>query len=67
MDAARPSSRRCVSGRCHDRHPAQKTHRSLAELTSTWRERAAGHVPEDEQLAWVSSLAGRNDLPLLHT
>jgi conjugative relaxase-like TrwC/TraI family protein len=45
----------------------QKTHRSLAELTSTWRERAAAHVPEDEQLAWVSSLAGRNDLPLLHT
>ena len=45
----------------------QKTHRSLAELTATWRERAAGHVPEDEQLAWVSSLAGRNDLPLLHT
>jgi conjugative relaxase-like TrwC/TraI family protein len=44
----------------------QKTHRSLTELTSTWRERAAGHVPEDEQLAWVSSLAGRNDLPLLH-
>ena len=45
----------------------QKTHRSLAELTATWRERAADHVPEDEQLAWVSSLAGRNDLPLLHT
>jgi len=44
----------------------QKTHRSLAELTATWRERAADHVPEDEQLAWVSSLAGRNDLPLLH-
>jgi conjugative relaxase-like TrwC/TraI family protein len=44
----------------------QKTHRSLAELTATWRERAAGHVPEDEQPAWVSSLAGRNDLPLLH-
>ena len=44
----------------------QKTHRSLTELTSNWRERAAGHVPEDEQLAWVSSLAGRNDLPLLH-
>jgi conjugative relaxase-like TrwC/TraI family protein len=45
----------------------EKSHRSLAELTSNWRERAAGHVPEDEQLAWVSSLAGRNDLPLLHT
>jgi hypothetical protein len=43
----------------------EKTHRSLTELTSTWRERAAAHVPEDEQLAWVSSLAGRNDLPLL--
>ncbi|MGO9150085.1 MAG: MobF family relaxase [Acidimicrobiales bacterium] len=43
----------------------QKTHRSLAELTATWRERAADHVSEDEQLAWVSSLAGRNDLPLL--
>ncbi len=45
----------------------EKTHRSLAELTSNWRERAAAHVPEDGQLAWVSSLAGRNDLPLLHT
>jgi hypothetical protein len=44
-----------------------KTHRSLTELTSTWRERAAEHVPEDEQLAWVSSLAGRNDLPMLRT
>jgi conjugative relaxase-like TrwC/TraI family protein len=43
----------------------EKTHRSLAELAATWRERAAAHVPEDEQLAWVSSLAGRNDLPLL--
>ncbi len=44
----------------------EKTHRSLAELISTWRERAAAHVPEEQQLAWVSSLAGRNDLPLLH-
>ena len=44
----------------------QKTHRNLGELTATWRERAAGHVPEEQQLAWVSSLAGRNDLPLLH-
>jgi len=43
----------------------EKTHRSLTELTSNWRERAAGHVPEEQQLAWVSSLAGRNDLPLL--
>ena len=43
----------------------EKTHRSLAELTATWRERAAAHVPEDELLAWVSSLSGHNDLPLL--
>ena len=27
--------------------------------------RAAGHVPEDEQVAWVASLRNRNDLPLL--
>ena len=44
-----------------------KTHRNLAELTDTWRERAASHVPEQEQLAWVSSLAGRNELPLLRS
>ena len=44
----------------------EKTYRSLAELTATWRDRAAGHVPEDEQQAWVTSLASRNDLPLLH-
>lgn len=43
----------------------EKSHRSLAELTGTWRERAATHVPIDQQVAWVSSLAGRNDLPLL--
>jgi conjugative relaxase-like TrwC/TraI family protein len=43
----------------------KKTHASLAVLTGTWRHRAAAHVPEGEQLAWVRSLAGRNDLPLL--
>jgi conjugative relaxase-like TrwC/TraI family protein len=43
-----------------------KTKRSLAELTECWRERAASHVAEDEQIAWVSSLKDRNDLPLLH-
>jgi conjugative relaxase-like TrwC/TraI family protein len=44
-----------------------KTKHSLAELTEGWRERAASHVAEDEQIAWVSSLKGRNDLPLLHS
>jgi hypothetical protein len=43
----------------------KKTHASLAELTGTWRERAAAHVAVEEQPAWVRGLAGRNDLPLL--
>jgi conjugative relaxase-like TrwC/TraI family protein len=43
---------------------ADKTHRSLAELTEEWRERATGYVGQ-AQVAWVSSLAQRNDLPLL--
>ena len=41
-----------------------KSHRSLAELTGEWRQRAAGHVGDD-QVAWVAGLKGRNDLPLL--
>ena len=44
-----------------------KTKHNLAELTEQWRGRAAGHVPEDEQVAWVSSLSNRNDLPLLQS
>jgi conjugative relaxase-like TrwC/TraI family protein len=42
-----------------------KTKHSLAELTDHWRERAASHIERDEQIAWVSSLRDRNDLPLL--
>jgi conjugative relaxase-like TrwC/TraI family protein len=42
-----------------------KTKHSLAELTDHWRERAASHIGKDEQIAWVSSLKDRNDLPLL--
>ena len=42
-----------------------KSHASLAELTEGWRERADRHVPRALQAAWVASLAGRNDLPLL--
>ena len=42
-----------------------KTKHSLAELTEEWRERAASHIAKDEQIAWVSSLKDRNDLPLL--
>ena len=41
-----------------------KSHRSLAELTQGWRQQATGYVGA-EQVAWVASLKGRNDLPLL--
>ena len=42
-----------------------KTHHSLSELTGAWRERAGNYVAGD-LTAWVSGLADRNDLPLLH-
>lgn len=41
-----------------------KGHRSLEELTEGWREQAAGYVGA-EQVASVTSLKDRNDLPLL--
>ena len=44
-----------------------KTKHSLAELTGQWRSRAASHVREDQQVAWVSSLKDRNELPLLRS
>ncbi len=43
-----------------------KSHRSLAELTEQWREQAAGYVGA-EQVAWLTSLKDRNDLPLLRS
>jgi conjugative relaxase-like TrwC/TraI family protein len=43
---------------------SDKTHLSLAELTDGWRSRARDHLG-DSQVAWVASLQGRNDLPLL--
>jgi conjugative relaxase-like TrwC/TraI family protein len=42
-----------------------KTHHSLAELTDAWRQRADPHVRRERQVAWVSGLKDRNDLPLL--
>jgi conjugative relaxase-like TrwC/TraI family protein len=42
-----------------------KVRHSLGELTDTWRSRAEAHVARDEQLAFVSSLKNRNELPLL--
>jgi conjugative relaxase-like TrwC/TraI family protein len=42
-----------------------KTHASLAELTDSWRRRAEVHVRREHQVAWVSGLKDRNDLPLL--
>jgi conjugative relaxase-like TrwC/TraI family protein len=43
----------------------EKSHRTLAELTDGWRERADDHVHRPTQVAWVASLRDRNDLPLL--
>lgn len=43
-----------------------KHHHSLAEQTEAWRERARQYIGEDTT-AWVSTLAGRNDLPLLRS
>jgi hypothetical protein len=43
-----------------------KTHRSLEELTAGWRDRARPYVGTETE-SWVSSLAGRNDLPLLRS
>lgn len=45
-----------------------KRHRSVADMTVDWRNRAARHLgPDQEHTAWVTSLAGRNELPLLHS
>ncbi len=43
-----------------------KTHHGLSELTGEWQERAATFVGRDPA-AWVATLAGRNDLPLLRS
>jgi len=42
-----------------------KEHPSLAELTGQWRDRAEKYIGT-EQRSWVTELAERNDLPLLH-
>ncbi len=42
----------------------EKQHLSLAELTADWRKRAAPIVGQD-QIAWVSTLRDRDELPLL--
>jgi conjugative relaxase-like TrwC/TraI family protein len=43
-----------------------KQHHSLAEQTEAWRERARHYVGHGT-VAWVESLAGRNDLPRLRS
>jgi len=44
----------------------KKEHRSLAAMTADWRGRAEPHLGSGSaQMAWVASLAGHNDLPLL--
>ena len=41
-----------------------KVHRSLAEMTDDWRQRAARYL-DDDPTTFVASLANRNELPLL--
>lgn len=43
-----------------------KVHRSLSEMTAEWTERARPWVG-DQPASWVSSLAGRSDLPALRS
>jgi hypothetical protein len=44
----------------------KKEHRSLVSMTADWRRRAEPHLGSfSTQMAWVESLAGRNDLPVL--
>ena len=42
-----------------------KAKHSLATLTGQWRDRAGKHIAAVDQLAFVSALRDRNDLPLL--
>ena len=43
-----------------------KSHRSLVEMTSGWRNRASEYLGDTvDQVAWVVGLKDRNDLPLL--
>ncbi|MGO9658033.1 MAG: AAA family ATPase [Acidimicrobiales bacterium] len=44
----------------------KKAHRSLAEMTGEWAERARPWVG-DQPTSWVASLAGRSDLPVLRS
>ena len=44
----------------------EKIHRSLAEMSAQWRERAVPYVGAEPE-SWVASLADRNDLPLLRS
>ncbi|HET9078570.1 MAG TPA: MobF family relaxase [Acidimicrobiales bacterium] len=45
-----------------------KAHHSLADMTAGWRTRADSHLGSaEQQRAWVTGLAGRNDLPLLRS
>ena len=42
-----------------------KEHHTLAQMTSSWLQRAEGYVGNEQQ-SWVAGLADHNDLPLLH-
>jgi len=59
-----PVEKRHLAQQANLQTRADKQHRSLAEMSAEWRQRAAGHVGARPE-AWVTSLRDRNDLPLL--
>jgi len=53
-----------LNSKANQRTRSSKEHKSLADPTAEWRERAEPYVGP-EPASWVSTLAGRNDLPAL--
>jgi conjugative relaxase-like TrwC/TraI family protein len=64
--APNPSERRRIDRAAWRQTRSAKEHRSLSEMTTEWTERARPWVG-DEPVSWVSTLAGRSDLPALRS
>lgn len=64
--APSPAEKRRLAQQANLETRRDKQHRTLAEMTAAWRDRAIPIVGADQE-AWVTSLADRNDLPLLRS
>lgn len=64
--APSPTERRRIDRAAWRQTRSAKEHRSLSEMTAEWTERARPWVG-DEPFSWVSTLAGRYDLPALRS